>query len=177
MGKKTVSKQKSVSSPSFPDLLNYCDVTKVHPALRVYLGYCMHKVTLIYKAAMYPYFSQYKMIPPHFSVLSVINSSETINQIMICAELGIDKASMVKIIDGLEKNKYIERVPSKQDRRVKNLCVTPLGKKIIEKINKDRMQHEADFLSCLTEQEAQQFKNTLLKLLDHNTQSPSPSKK
>lgn len=156
--------------PAVPDCVTepvrYLDVTKVHPALRGYTGYCLHKVTTMFKAAVSGAFDQFDMQPHHFSILSIIASSNEVNQMKISEELGVDKASMVKVTDHLEKLGYIERVGSKEDRRVKNLHITTKGQKILQIAKVQRNDVEKLFLACLSENEANTFKSILLKILD-----------
>jgi MarR family transcriptional regulator, transcriptional regulator for hemolysin len=157
-----------------PDPIGYDDLTKVHPALRPYLGYCLHKVASIFRAKINEdLYAEYKMQTQHFGVLSVISQSTDINQMKICEEMGIDKASMVKVTDQLEKLKLIERIGSKADRRVKNLHMTAKGTKLLQTIQAQRIEFEKEFLSALSEKEIAQLKELLLRVLDRQKASPS----
>lgn len=149
-----------------PDGVVYQDVSKIHPALRGYLGYCLHKATTIFKSKMNEIFEAHDMQGHHFAILSVIATDSDVNQIKICDEIGIDKASMVKITDHLEKHRLIERVGSKEDRRVKNLHITSRGQKFLQMAKAKRAEIENSFLSALTEEEVKNFKSLLLKVLD-----------
>ena len=168
--KKTLnksSKLKKSAQPCDPDPIGYDDVSKVHPALRPYLGYCLHKVTTILKSQVNSMFEDHQLQGQHFAILSVIASSPDINQMKICEEMGIDKASMVKITDHLEKGKFIERIASKDDRRVKILRITSLGEKFLRMAQGKRLEIEKKFMNPLSEAEALQFKDSILKILDH----------
>lgn len=168
MKKKTASKSKLKMnlSPCSPEGITYDDVAQVHAALRPYLGYCLHKVTTILKAKVNEAFLKQGVQGHHFAILSVIASSAEVNQMKICEEMGIDKASMVKITDHLEKLKYIERVGSIADRRVKNLHITKAGQKFLDLAKSQRKKLEDDFLDCLEPSEREHFKKTLLTILD-----------
>ncbi len=112
-------------------------------------------------------FEDHQLQGQHFAILSVIASSPDINQMKICEEMGIDKASMVKITDHLEKGKFIERIASKDDRRVKILRITSLGEKFLRMAQGKRLEIEKKFMNPLSEAEALQFKDSILKILDH----------
>lgn len=141
---------------------------RVHPALRPYLGYCMHKLSTIFRSELSSAFKKQNIQGAHFAILSIIEGSKNaVNQVNLCDETGIDKASMVKIIDHLEKLKYIERVSSTADRRIKNLSVTKSGIKFLKESILVRNRIEEEFLSALTPQEVKSFKDLVLKLLDH----------
>lgn len=173
MPKRNTSTKKLSSQipPCDPDPVGYDDISKVHPALRPYLGYCLHKVTTIFRARVNAEFLQHEIQGQHFAVLSVISLSPEINQMKICEEMGIDKASMVKITDHLEKKKLIERIGSKEDRRVKNLVITPKGSKFLLMAQTKRVEIEKDFLSMLEDSEIKMLKELILKVLDQQKSS------
>jgi len=170
--KKSMRKTQANQTLCPPDPVNYQDVSKVHPALRPYFGYCVHKIATIFKSKLNEAFGSQDIQSHHFAILSVIASSSDVNQMKICDEVGIDKASMVKIIDHLESLKLIERVGSKEDRRVKNLHITAKGQKILLAGQNKRAEVESDFLSSLSEQEIQTFKTLMLKILDSQKKNP-----
>lgn len=151
-----------------PPEVSFNDVRKVHPALRNYLGYCLHKTTTIFRAEVNSAFEKHDIQGHHIAILSVIaaNNGE-INQIKLCDETGIDKASMVKIVDHIEKLGYIQRVNSQKDRRVKKLSVTKRGSLFLKKGQQIRGEIESRFLSALNKNEIETFKKLLLRILDH----------
>lgn len=113
-------------------------------------------------------FIEQQLHGPHLAILSLIASDDhDVNQNLLCEETGIDKASMVKIIDHLESLSYIERVNSKQDRRIKNLVLTKKGTLILSEAHKLRNNLEEKFLSSLNKSEIETFKKLLLRILDH----------
>lgn len=61
----------------------------------------------------------------------------------------IDKASMVKFLDQLEKSKLVLRRASKEDRRIKFIEITAKGTTKLQLANKLREQLEHKFLSVL----------------------------
>jgi DNA-binding MarR family transcriptional regulator len=173
MPKRNSSKKNTrTTAPCLPDPVSYQDISKVHPALRPYFGYCVHKIATIFKAELNAAFGSQDIQSHHFAILSVIASSSDVNQMKICDEVGIDKASMVKITDHLESLKLIERVGSKEDRRVKNLHITAKGQKMLLTAQSRRSEVEAKFLSALSEQEIQTFKTLMLKILDSQKKNP-----
>lgn len=79
------------------------------------------------------------------------------NQLALGEQMGVDKASMVKLLDTIEELGFITRKTDPNDRRAKVLDVTPAGKKIIPKLMQVRQKVEKDFLSGLTNQEAETY--------------------
>ncbi len=59
-----------------------------------------------------------------FVVLEILWKEDFVSQQTLANELGKDKYSITKLIDGLEKRELVERVASKNDRREKLIKVT-----------------------------------------------------
>lgn len=144
----------------------YDNPSAVHESLKPYLGYLLHKTSLVFRFEGSKKLAPLGLQPYHFAALLIIESDSNTNQNQICTETGVDKATMVKTIDHLEDSGLVERVESKNDRRVKNLILTKKGKQTLEKAKLVRKQHEKDFMRGLGEAEIKNFKATLLKLIE-----------
>lgn len=164
--KKASKTNKSIAGISCQPTIVYNTLSKTHPALEKHLGFLFHRMTLIYRAAMLERFEKLKIQGPHFAILAMIEYTPSITQNQLCQETGIDKASMVKLTDHLEKQKYIERKEAPTDRRVKNLTLTKLGQKAFTEAAKIRAEFESEFLAVLTKDEQVKFKDTLRKLMN-----------
>jgi DNA-binding MarR family transcriptional regulator len=140
--KKTAKKQKIIS-------VQFQDETKVHPALKEYFGYCLFKASARMRSLMDNALVDLKMQTHHFGILKILEMSGPISQIQLGEELGIDKASMVKLIDLLEKNNFVSRQAHPNDRRIKNIKLTALGKKSIKNCNSLKDKVEAEFFSSI----------------------------
>ncbi|MFN3453566.1 MAG: MarR family winged helix-turn-helix transcriptional regulator [Pseudobdellovibrio sp.] len=167
ISKKSDHKSRETASKtvSCQPIIVYNNVSQTHPALEKYLGYLLHRIQTSYRSKLDQRFSSLKFQGHHFAVLSIITQTPTITHNQISEETGIDKASMVKIIDHLEKLKLITRKESPIDRRVKNITATQKGVKVQKQASDDRMDFEKDFLNVLSEDEKKHFKDTLLKLI------------
>lgn len=150
--------------------VSHCDPSTVHPALKKYLGYLLHQNTLLFKARGRLKLDPLQIQGYHLMALQVIEETGSpINQNQLCQSTGVDKATMVKTIDHLEKLGYVERVDSKNDRRVKNLHLTRKGKSALAQAHRIRGEYEKEFLSPLTSEEAESFRRFLLRLLEHQS--------
>ena len=67
--------------------------------------------------------------PGVFSALLLANANPGIAQIDIANQLGIDKASVVTLIDRMEQSGWVERRRSTEDRRRQGIFLTPEGVK------------------------------------------------
>ena len=161
--KKSKVNKKGILSCS--DIV-FNDVTKIHPALKSSLGYCLFKVSALFRTQLERHYKQLQVSPHHAAILTILISEEATsqNQNRLCEELGIDKASMVKLIDHLEKKQLDEIVNSSADRRVKYLRITAKGKNLHEKAQLLKNNLEMDFLKNLKKEQVDSFK-TILGLL------------
>jgi DNA-binding MarR family transcriptional regulator len=146
--------------------IRFQDITKVHPVLKNYFCYCLNKVALRKKTLLEKALSELKIQGLHFGTLKLIGNIDQVNQLQVGEEMGIDKASMVKVFDYLEGQKLIERKKSAQDRRVNLLNITEKGRRTLHRARKICERTEKEFLKPLSPSEAQTLKELLLRLLN-----------
>jgi DNA-binding MarR family transcriptional regulator len=99
-------------------------------------------------------------------MLKVLMVGGPISQIQLGEELGIDKASMVKAIDELEKLNYLHRVPHPTDRRVKLVELTPKGESLLRQCNKSKDKVEREFFKGLAKKDEAKFREIVRKLAE-----------
>lgn len=146
--------------------IQFSDETKVHPALKEHLGYCLFKVTARWKANLLQAILHHGVIGAHMALLKVLDKSpEPLNQNRLSEEMGIDKASMVKLIDHLENKEYLVRETDPSDRRNKKITITTAGRRALTRIAEDAKKAEREFLKKLSESEQKSFKEYVLRLL------------
>jgi DNA-binding MarR family transcriptional regulator len=88
-----------------------------------------------------------------FSALLLAHANPGIAQIEIANQLGIDKASVVTLIDRMEDAGWMTRKRSTQDRRRQGIFLTPAGVKACRSLRKEMIDHERKFVSRYTDQE------------------------
>lgn len=138
----------------------------VHPDLQQYLSYSLYKTALRLRAMMAETFAPFGIIPPHFGIMTLLKQRGPVNQVTLGETMGIDKATMVKLIDGLEKLKYVAREASKEDRRVKFIAITDKGRKAFDQMLKDAKLAEKRFLSSFSGADEKEFRRLIGKLVD-----------
>jgi len=94
-------------------------------------------------------------------VLWLIGSNAGVSQIALATELGMDRASMMAIVDRLEDRKLIYRERSRQDGRRQELYLTPKGRKVLAQSKTILAAHERWITDRFTDEETE----TLLSLL------------
>lgn len=140
--------------------------SKVHPALRVYFGYCLNRAALRLRTIFSQKIEKYNLIPPQYGIMCLLNHSGSLSQNQIGDFVGIDKATMVKLIDGLENRGLAKRISSKMDRRTKKIELTPKGLELLQTLQKIHRKVEKDFLKPLSKSEQKTLHKITLKLLN-----------
>ncbi len=95
--------------------------------------------------------------PGIFSMMVLIDENPGIAQIEIAAQLAIDKATIVGLIRRLLREEWIERRPSRADRRRHNLYLTAQGRHELVTLRRDMLEHEARFTNLFNRQELTLF--------------------
>lgn len=104
--------------------------------------------------------------PGVFSVLLMANANPGLAQIQIANELGIDKASVVALIDRMEGMGWVMRKRSTEDRRRQGIFLTEQGADAMRTIRRAVSLHEKKFSSRFTDQERAQLISLLQRLHD-----------
>src|SRR6187549_1418277 len=72
------------------------------------------------------------LTPALFAILNVIGAREGAIQQELGAALGIDRSTMVSLVDQLEGARLAKRRPSATDRRAREVTITPKGRRLLE---------------------------------------------
>jgi MarR family transcriptional regulator for hemolysin len=106
------------------------------------------------------------LTPPLFALLNVIAAREGAIQQELGSALGIDRSTMVSLIDQLEGAKLATRRPSATDRRARQIAITPKGRRLLQRARRLIVQVEDRVLGGLTAQERHQLMALLRRALD-----------
>ena len=110
-------------------------------------------------------FSEVDITHENYITLHFIYENPGISQAELSELNARDKNVIVKTIDRLQKNGWVERRPSADDRRTHSLFVTTEGKKIINKYWGSLVQRQNEALSPLCDAEKKQLDKLLKKIL------------
>jgi DNA-binding MarR family transcriptional regulator len=73
------------------------------------------------------------LTPPLFAVLNYLRTHEGAIQQQIGSAMGIDPSTMVSLVDQLERAGLATRRPHPQDRRAREVVITPEGRQALER--------------------------------------------
>ncbi|MFF8591414.1 MarR family winged helix-turn-helix transcriptional regulator [Streptomyces sp. NPDC015220] len=129
------------------------------------LGFLLKHAFLELAAELDAALAPFRLIPRELGVLAVIDASgEQPSQLEIAARLGVDRTTMVGVIDSLEEKGYVERRRSDRDRRRNVVTLTPAGQACVGDAERARERVERDFLAPLDEAAAEALTSALLTL-------------
>lgn len=105
-----------------------------------------------------------RLRPGLFSLLVLVRENPGIAQIDLGTHLGVDKASIVALLDRLESAKLIERRRSTRDRRRQGIFLTGAGSQELDALISDVRALERNMSSRYTKAEFEQFISLLQRL-------------
>ena len=108
--------------------------------------------------------SKHKLTAPQFGVLEVLQESGSMPLRRVSEELFVTGANITCVVDNLEKEDLVERIFSKEDRRVILADLTPKGKDAIKKIYPEYIGTLQGSVTNLSDNEQKQLVKLLNKL-------------
>jgi DNA-binding MarR family transcriptional regulator len=98
-----------------------------------------------------------KLTQKQYAVLELIAAHPGCSQVDLAASLGMDRATMMALVEGLERRRLIGRSVSITDRRRHDLHLTELGSEILDQARAAIDRHEAELLEGWTAEERRAF--------------------
>ncbi|HYH22361.1 MAG TPA: MarR family transcriptional regulator [Azospirillum sp.] len=95
--------------------------------------------------------------PGQFGVLIMIKENEGLSQSDLGAAVGIDRSTMVAVIDRLESRGLVIRAPSPNDRRSYALKLSADGEKLLEELVPRVREHDQSMVKELSAEEQAQL--------------------
>lgn len=95
--------------------------------------------------------------PGLYSLILLVGANPGIAQIELANYLGVDKASIVALIDRLEESNWVVRKRSTEDRRRHGIFLTPAGTKKLAQLKREVTAHDKKFAERFTVEEYKQL--------------------
>jgi MarR family transcriptional regulator, transcriptional regulator for hemolysin len=112
------------------------------------------------------------LTPALFALLNVIGAREGAIQQELGSALGIDRSTMVSLIDQLESAGLAKRRPSATDRRAREIAITPKGRQALQRARGLILQVEDEVLAGLSVEERGELVALLRRALDSAPAQP-----
>jgi DNA-binding MarR family transcriptional regulator len=133
------------------------------------LGYLFKHAERLMSALNLEALAPFGIHPRDLGVLLVIDSFEPASQQQVALRMGVDRTTMVAIIDALEAKGIIARRPDAQDRRRNVIELTPAGHDILDQATAASDAAEANLLAPLNPEESEQLRDLLARVLAHSS--------
>jgi DNA-binding MarR family transcriptional regulator len=98
------------------------------------------------------------------ATLWLINGNPGVAQVAVASALGMDRATMMAIVDRMEQRRLVFRQRSSTDRRRQELYLTPAGQNALRKAKARIAKHEERFKALFTAAELESLLSALQRL-------------
>ena len=112
------------------------------------------------------------LTPAVFALLNVVGAREGAIQQELGSALGIDRSTMVSLIDQLESAGLARRRPSATDRRAREIAITPKGRRLLQQARRLLCEVEDEVLAGLNARERQELLALLRRVLESAPAQP-----
>ena len=129
------------------------------------LGYLLKHAHLALEQSTDAVLAPFGITSRDLGALRVIAGGEAKSQQEVAGILGVDRTSMVALLDALEQAGIVARRPSEQDRRRNVIELTKAGKKIVVQAEQASLAVERDFVAVLGDEGANDLRRTLAALV------------
>jgi DNA-binding MarR family transcriptional regulator len=107
-----------------------------------------------------------------FGVLNVLASRDGAIQQELGSAMGIDPSTMVSLIDELERAGLAKRRPHPQDRRARQVSITPKGRRLLQRARKMAFEAEDEVLRGLSAAQRRELVSLLRQALSSAPPQP-----
>ena len=164
---KPPSPRRKAGLDEAPDSVK--DEVIVAPALSGVAGYLLRRTHTAFQAYWMAKFHSpaTPITPVQGGMLVVVGSNPGLTQTELARIMNVEGPTLMQSIDRLEENGYIQRTRRPGDRRSNVLQLTPLGAKMVAKIEAFLPKRDADLLCDLSLEERAELLRLLTKALTH----------
>lgn len=130
-------------------------------------GYIIHRLDLLLKFGLHKAFQAegINITAEQWAILATLWEGEGIHQSSIAEKIGKDRHTITRMLNILEKNGFIRRVPTEKDKRRLNVYLTDSGRNIKDKLISIVLDYGQKAFAGLTQQELDE----LTRILKHIT--------
>ncbi|MCY1076697.1 MarR family winged helix-turn-helix transcriptional regulator [Archangium lansingense] len=108
------------------------------------------RATETLNAQLQRHLASLEITPPQLAVLEALLHVGPMSQSELGRKLLRSNPNMTALLDNLERNKWIQRERSPEDRRVVVVSLTPEGRRVIERVFPAHAAHVTALMAALT---------------------------
>jgi DNA-binding MarR family transcriptional regulator len=125
------------------------------------LGYLLKHAELRFRQLASAALEPIGVSPHEWAALHCLDEQHGRSQREVAELLGVDRTTMVALVDELQANGLVERHPQPDDRRKNIVSLTTKGRDVLQRGGRLIDDCERRFLAALSEPDAEQLKNAL----------------
>ncbi|MGE0115063.1 MAG: MarR family winged helix-turn-helix transcriptional regulator [Steroidobacteraceae bacterium] len=131
-------------------------------------GYLIRRMHQIAVSIFLDETKEFDLTPLQYGMLATVRAYPGVDQSTLGKSMGLDRTTVVGIVDRLERKGWLLRRTVATDRRVRQLYVTPAGLQHLTDIRSVTDAAQQRMLEPLSEKERAQFVKYLVKILAHH---------
>jgi len=109
--------------------------------------------------------------PREWAALVCFDDEHGLSQAQVAQRLGIDRTTMVALVDEMQTKGLVTRQPDSADRRKNHVKLTPHGRQTLKRGATIADETESDFLNVLSQEDSERLKaalNVVLQAVDED---------
>ncbi|GAB5387331.1 MAG: winged helix DNA-binding protein [Alphaproteobacteria bacterium] len=129
-----------------------------------FLGWLLRRAERVCMTWHRDLMQEYAITPSQFEVLSLIRHNSGASQSAIARAVGVDRSTMVSLIDKLEAKELIKRMPDPVDRRAHQMHITDQGQTFHDELFAKAMERDRKFTADLSKEDRAVLRELLWRL-------------
>jgi DNA-binding MarR family transcriptional regulator len=142
------------------------DNLKMNRAFADSVGYLLNQSGRLFRERLAEALTPLALSVYEYGILRLISLNTPMSQGVLGSQYGIDRTTMVTVVDGLEERGMVARERRVHDRRSYRLLLTPKGKKVLSRALRIATGEQQKFLAPLTQSEWSTIRDCLWRLID-----------
>jgi MarR family transcriptional regulator, transcriptional regulator for hemolysin len=128
------------------------------------IGFLLKDVTRLYTRRFEEHAQDLSLTLAQCKALSYLERHEGVSQKRLAELTELDPMSLVRILDRMEADGWVERRPDPQDRRARTLWLTAQARPVLERIEMMARETRAEALKGFAENEREQLARLLARV-------------
>lgn len=136
-------------------------------SLNDYISIVIHQTDLTLTSYVKTKLAPLNIAPEQNLIMMLLWEKDGMTQNEIAEKLYKDKTNIARMASNLENKGFIQRVPSKEDRRSLKLYLTDKGKELGRSVTPIAKEFNRQVCNGITDEELQELKRILAKMRDN----------
>jgi DNA-binding MarR family transcriptional regulator len=137
-------------------------------ALEVHLGYWLRRVSNHVSGAFAKALQEQQASVAEWVVLNHVEEHPEIRPADLAETIGLTRGAVSKVLDKIEKKRWLARKTLEEDGRGQLLFLTPQGRRILPELREIADRNDRTFFDCLSAKEKAMLGQLLRKLTTSN---------